>query len=871
MEATSSSQDTRFDSVPSGVAPTGSAFTPGTMLADRYRVVAMLGKGAMGEVYRADDLRLGQPVALKFLAEVLQRDPVARARLIEEARHARNVAHPNVCRVYDIGELDRPASGAGGAGRLYLSMEYIDGEDLGSLLRRIGKLPPSKALETARQLCAGLAAAHERGVLHRDLKPANVMIDGQGHARITDFGLAVDGSTGGSPADFAGTVAYMSPERLRGDPATIQSDLFALGLTIYQACTGEPAFKASTLDEWRAVHTASTPRRPSAISRDLDPALEQVILRCIESRPEDRPLSARHAAAALPGGDPLAAAVAAGETPSPEMVAAASDGGALSRRKAWGLLGASLAAVAAVVALASWVHLPSLVAFKGSPEVLRVNARDVLTGLGYADVPADHSWWFTLEQDYRAYLIGQQPSSRRFGDLAGMRPGPLVFHYRQSASRLVPLDSTGVVTDADPAPGAPGDAIVETDSMGRLTGLRVWPPPQSTAGAAAPPTDWEPLLHAVGVDAGSLREARPERVPPMFSDARMAWSGELSGVPVRIEAAACLGRPVFLALQGPWTAAAAVGQPSVGSTTLVIKQTVTALLWTVSFVVLAVLSVRNLRLGRGDQRGAVRVAVFILGTLAIASVLRRHWSVNPAILWDVVSNQFGLPLFMAVAGWLYYLGCEPFVRRRWPRYLIGWVRLMDGRWRDPLVGRGLLAGVIGGAVMALLLAAPEALGRQFGLPGTFPDYAADSLNGANRFAALFFRALADAVTRSLGLTAFVLIAQRVTGSDRGAMVAGAAVVTLVSMPGTENVWLELAAAIPIGVLVIWLLRHFGLLAITVLLVTFDLLVWSPLTIDPSRWFLWRSAAPVGACVFVAAWGFRNVLGRQSVFPVGELD
>ena len=125
----------------------------------------------MGEVYRADDLKLGQPVALKFLPGDVDRDPARLTQLHTEVRMARQVSHPNVCRVYDIGEVE---------GHTFLSMEYVDGEDLASLLRRIGRFPQDRALEIARQICAGLAAAHERGVVHRDFKPANVMIDGSG-------------------------------------------------------------------------------------------------------------------------------------------------------------------------------------------------------------------------------------------------------------------------------------------------------------------------------------------------------------------------------------------------------------------------------------------------------------------------------------------------------------------------------------------------------------------------------------------------------------------------------------------------------------------------------------------------------------------
>ena len=129
------------------------------MLDGRYRIIGLLGRGGMGEVYRADDLRLGQPVALKFLPEDLRRDPVRLSQFHNEVRTARQVSHPNVCRVYDIGEAE---------GLLYLSMEYVDGEDLATSLRRIGRFPEDKAAEIARQLCAGLAAAHQRGVIHRD-------------------------------------------------------------------------------------------------------------------------------------------------------------------------------------------------------------------------------------------------------------------------------------------------------------------------------------------------------------------------------------------------------------------------------------------------------------------------------------------------------------------------------------------------------------------------------------------------------------------------------------------------------------------------------------------------------------------------------
>ncbi|MHC4934364.1 MAG: serine/threonine-protein kinase, partial [Planctomycetota bacterium] len=193
----------------------------GKVLAGRYQIVAPLGRGGMGEVYRAEDLTLGVPVALKFLRDG---GPLHREKLLNEVRLAREVTHPAVCRVFDIAEAD---------GHSFVTMEYIDGEDLASQLRRIGRLPTAKVLELAPEICAGLAAAHEHGVLHRDLKPANVMLDASGHARIVDFGIAI--REGVPDLVLVGTPAYMAPEQLvPGREVTEQTDLYALGLLLYE-------------------------------------------------------------------------------------------------------------------------------------------------------------------------------------------------------------------------------------------------------------------------------------------------------------------------------------------------------------------------------------------------------------------------------------------------------------------------------------------------------------------------------------------------------------------------------------------------------------------------------------------------------------
>src|SRR6202521_3163491 len=352
----------------------GGRFTPGQIIAERYRVVALAGRGGMGEVYRAEDLKLGQVVALKFLPVAFSQDAAALGRFHAEVRTARQVSHPNVCRVFDIGEAD---------GTLFLTMEYVDGEDLASVVRRIGRLSPDKATEIARQICAGLAAAHERGVIHRDLKPANVMLDGAGKIRITDFGLASIAASIQGAEVRAGTPAYMAPEQLAGREVTTKSDIYSLGLILYEILTGKRAFEASTLPELMKQRESGAITNPSTLVRDLDPLIERVILRCLENDPDSRPSSALQVAAALPGGDPLAAALAAGETPSPAMVAASGGKEGLRAATAWACLALIFVGLAAMAVLANRVFVVNLVPMPMSAEVLAEKARELTQALGY--------------------------------------------------------------------------------------------------------------------------------------------------------------------------------------------------------------------------------------------------------------------------------------------------------------------------------------------------------------------------------------------------------------------------------------------------------------------------------------------------------
>ena len=325
----------------------------------------------------------------------MSRDAGALARFHSEVRIARQVSHPNVCRMFDIGDAD---------GITFLTMEFVDGEDLSSVVRRIGRLSPDKATEIARQICAGLAAAHDRGVVHRDLKPANVMLDGSGKARITDFGLAGIAATIQGAEVRAGTPAYMAPEQLAGKEVTVKSDLYSLGLILYEILTGKRAFEAATLPELMRLRDESAPTKPSSLVRDLDPLLERVIMRCLEKDPALRPSSALQVAAALPGGDPLAAALAAGETPSPQMVAAAGETGGLSARTGLAVLAAVLLGTIFLVYIGFKEDALETLHPGKSSEVLAHQAREMLAKLGYPDRPEDWAGEFAYNYWFLSYI-----------------------------------------------------------------------------------------------------------------------------------------------------------------------------------------------------------------------------------------------------------------------------------------------------------------------------------------------------------------------------------------------------------------------------------------------------------------------------------
>jgi serine/threonine-protein kinase len=850
----------RFASSPS---LDGGGFAPGTILAERYRIIGLVGRGGMGEVYRADDLKLGQPVALKFLPAKLASEPAWIERFYAEVRHARGVSHPNVCRVYDVGEI---------GGRHFLSMEYVDGEDLASLLRRIGRLPPDKAVEIAHELCAGLAAAHDKGVLHRDLKPSNVMIDGRGRAKITDFGLAVGVEDDKGGAEVSGTPAYMAPEQLSGKGASIQSDIYALGLVLYEVFTGRKAFDAATLADWRRKHSEDQPTAPSTVTPGLDPVVERVILRCLEKDPKARPRSVAAVAAALPGGDPLAAAIAAGETPSPEMVAAAGSDEGMKPAAAWACLSAALVGMLLTAYLTPRVALPGAVHLEKSPEVLAERSRQVIQKLGYTEKPVDSARGFDNNVEYLRWVKEHDPSPARWKDLAGGRPAGMFFWYRQSPAYLVPLSiaTLTLVSEDDPPPSTSGMAAVRLDPQGRLITFEAVPPQVEGTPTASSPPDWSPLFTEAGLDPAKFSPTTPERLPPTYADARMAWvesRPERTDRPFRIEAAAYRGKLVYFELLGPWSRPARMGPPEQSAARKAEVLLLAGVLLTVSLGGVLIAR-RNLRLGRGDRRGALRLATFVLGCALLSFPFDFHF-VPSATEVFIIFTIASLSLGFAALTWVGYIALEPIIRRRWPDTLISWTRFLSGRFRDPLVGRAILVAAVLGTYGSLSGCLEYLVRARLEPAPPSPYHGFDStLLGIGPLLA----SLISFPAGSLLITvAFVLVFFVLRAVLRKDVVAVVVFVLVLSVPDIlAGGWISGVFGLVYVAAQIFAFLRFGLLPL-VFAGIFKTSLNNYLTLDPSLWYFGPSLFLLAVLAALAVYGFRIALAGRPMFSGMRLE
>jgi len=824
---------------PSTPRPSYERFSPGDVLDDRYRIVALLGKGGMGEVYRADDLKLGQQVALKFLPRDVFH-PGALERLYSEVRLGRRISHPNVCRLYDIGEWK---------GNHFVTMEYIDGEDLASLLRRIGQLPRGKAVELAQNICAGLAAAHGIGVVHRDLKPANIMIDGRGKAIITDFGLAALAEELEGRSETAGTPEYMAPEQLHGGEVTHKSDLYSLGLILFEMFTGRRKFEGRSVAEIRRLHESADPSSISRETKSIDPVIQQVVLRCLEHDPSERPRSIHSVIAALPGADPLQAALDAGETPSPAMVAAAGRSGELPARSVAALVLVGLLLLVAAVWLKQRTELYGVRPMPNHPRVLEAKAREVLELTGF-DAP---------RRDSSFYLGTDRGSSSSGSDLdvTNILPSRLVFHYRQSPESLVPLRGhlgDHRILPYDPPHTLPGMAHVILSPEGYLSSLLIVPRSEDLRSEREP--RWDVMFKKAGLDLGAATVVEADVPAPVDSDQRISWMAqyiENPEKPVRVDAAVLGGQIVWFDVVPPWREGWRGDRLATGNVNsnpgdvLVTVLIITALLgglWVAR---------RNLRRGRGDRRGALRLWIAVFLALSVASVLRADLVGGLQHVWEIITERIGLAGFRAATIAILYLAIEPYLRRRWPTLLVSWSRLLAGGWRDPLVGQHILLGALGGIILAILQVLPDLPSTSGVSPGSFQS----ALTSGRQGLAAAIQLATSGVLPPFVLSS-IMVAIAVLFGRRWVGVAGVSVLLLVIplvgsfAAGELSIW-NAAAILMAALMVATVASRLGLLATFALFATSNLMTL-PLTFDSRAFYFPSSAIALAFLLSFIAWG-----------------
>ncbi len=848
--------------------PDAGRFLPGAVLAGRYRIFGLLGRGGMGEVYRADDLKLGQPVALKFLPPGLERDASRLERFLSEVRTARQVTHPNVCRVYDVAESD---------GQHFLSMEYVDGEDLAALLRRIGRLPHDKAVEIARQLCAGVHAAHEQGILHRDLKPANVMIDGRGRVRITDFGLAGLEDSIAAGEIRSGTPAYMAPEQLRGEEVTTRSDLYALGLVLNELFTGKHAFEGR--EDPRARTEDDRPTPPSTRLDNLDPGVERSILRCLEPDAARRPATALEVAAGFPGGDPLAAALAAGETPTPELMAEA---GKREAMKPLPALALAVAALLVFVGVARWASTKTVLHYlplEKPPEVLADRAQGILADLGYTEPayadPVDRAWGYFSWESVRRQV---REAAKTESDWEALRdrPDAVTFWYRQAPNLMLPdPENTGPmflraeVGLSNPAFEASGDVIVSLDLAGRLRRLEVRPKRFSTREPEEP--DWDPLFELAGLDPSRFEESRPRYQRFLVPDQRQAWVGtraDLPDVALHVEAGSFEGRPCLFDVS-TLEAITFLGddpEPSrPGGGDLVVSWLEPVFLFAIIIGAIA-LARRHGKQDRADRRAAGRFALFVGSAVGLSAALSSHALFSYA--W--ADELWPLALFSATMGlltWCLFLAAEPLARRSWPRMMVSLSRLLSRpriEWRDPLFGRSALVGLLVGPLLYALEGPVQRIleaaltGEVMGLAGY--DWAA--LAGQRQAAS----GVVGTVMAGLLALMFLVLLVLLRSAFKRSGVAIALAVLLWPLIWSASSPVGYAVGVIVAILEVVVLMRAGIVALILAMVVWRWTFYATVP-DWSAWYAQAAGMAVAAAVLVAVYGFwASIAGGR---PAGD--
>ena len=656
----------------------------------------------------------------------------------------------------------------------------------------------------------------------------------------------------------------MAPEQLTGKEVTVRSDVYALGLVLYELFTGKRPHEGDSLQELIRLRSESAPETPASHVRDLDPAVESTILRCLEPNPASRPASVFAVAAALPGGDPIADALAAGETPSPQMIAAAGEGEGLAPKIAVPVFAAILIGCIATAAMAIRTSALERIRPEFPPEVLSQKAKDIVAMAGYNARPADTAHGFYWYLELVRYVEENDKPHPRWDEILARSPSVLRYWYRQSDAPLIATEFhsdlliPGEVTGTDPPPITSGMVKVNLDARGWLVRFEAMPPQllEQTGSQPGPP-DWIPFFRAAGLDACKLQPAKPFWTWLATSDNRAAWTGTWPGTsrPLRVEAASLQGRAIAFALLGPWDKPDRVADTGVdwkGG----IQAAVYGLLFFGICGASAWLARRNLAAGRGDRRGAFRLAVFIF----VAHIAM--WLTCAHI---VAVSLLGLSLlalctavFYGAILWTVYLALEPYVRRHWPRTLISWSRLLAGQWRDPIVARDVLVGAALGVAWTLTGRVLDLVGG--GVHDPWPTWTDENLLMGMRDAAGAWLSRGPHHLRD-GLLFFALLfLLRVV--LRSQWLGAAAFVLLLTLPlalQVDVLWLGVVAGIIIYGLAAIVVLRFGLLALTMGFCMSGL-IGPPLSLHTEAWYFGNIVFLFGSAIVIAGWAFYTSIG-----------
>jgi Protein kinase domain len=715
------------------------------------------------------------------------------------------------------------------------------------------------------------------------------MLDGRGQVVITDFGLAGVADNIRGQEVRSGTPAYMAPEQLAGKEVSTRSDIYALGLVLYEVFTGKRAFAESTAK--LVAHGDRTPSRPSSVVKDVDPIVEKVILRCLETEPSARPATALAVAAALPGGDPLAAALAAGETPSPQLVAASGETSGLRPRVAVACLLGVLAGLAAGMYLTIRYSAVERMHLEQTPEVLAHKAREILARVGYPEKAADSGFGFDYDTNFRDSVENDKKAPPNWDEVIAGRPTILQFWYRQSPDLLGPTDfhdvmlTPGIIDEEDPPSTLSGMVDMKLDAKGRLLYLQAIPPQKESSpasakqGVAALLPDWSSLFSAAEVDASKLQPAQPEWTSLAASDVRAAWTGVWPGSnrPLRVEAAAWHGKPVFFAMIGEWNKPWRMVTPqSAGERKNRASNIISLLIVILMLVAGALLARRNYRHGRGDREGALRLARVMFTLQMVLWLCRAHF-VAGFQTFGYLMLAIAAALLWGGAMWMIYLALEPWIRRYWPQAIISWSRLISGQVRDAVVGRDILFGVTFGTLWILIF---ELTNIPLARMGASPPLSASAyLLGGRQALGQVLLQIPSSIFATLqffflllGLKMLVeyllkLVRLRTLPSNWIATILFVGIFVGIRSLQSTHLAVDIPTIVLVyGVLVLIVLR-FGLVPLAVGAFTADMFGSVPFTADFSQWYMTTTLLALLSVVALAGWGFYHSLGGEPVWQV----